>query len=132
MWITSSGSMVLRPWSPRASRSVDRHPSFRSTAPWEGHSDETFIQAHHAGRRRGHYHQPRPGADCLAGSCPTALAARNLFEQQLPLPFSRTDPEHAYREGLINRWKYEQLGAAPDGDAGTEPRWLSRRRRWRR
>ena len=56
---------------------------------------------------------------------PPGTYSSNSFPYLFPAP----TPEDAYREGLINRWKYEQLGAAPDGDAGTEPRWLSRRRR---
>src|SRR4051794_4289664 len=44
-----------------------------------------------------------------------------------PYPFPAPTPEDAYREGLINRWNYEQLvgplpaamqGPSPDGSRG--------------
>ena len=44
-----------------------------------------------------------------------------------PYPFPAPTPEDAYKEGLINRWKYEQLegplpsamqGPSPDGSRG--------------
>jgi hypothetical protein len=44
-----------------------------------------------------------------------------------PYPFPAPTPEDAYREGLINRWNYEQLvgplptamqGPSPDGNRG--------------
>jgi hypothetical protein len=44
-----------------------------------------------------------------------------------PYPFPAPTPEDAYREGLINRWQYEQLvgplpvamqGPSPDGNRG--------------
>src|SRR3954467_12983438 len=36
---------------------------------------------------------------------PPAVFSSNSF----PYPFSAPTPEDAYREGLINRWNYEQL-----------------------
>jgi len=54
---------------------------------------------------------------------PPAVFSSNSF----PYPFSAPTPEDAYREGLINRWNYEQLvgplpaamqGPSPDGTRG--------------
>src|SRR4051812_25985808 len=53
---------------------------------------------------------------------PTAYSGSSF-----PYPFPAPTPEDAYREGLINRWNYEQLvgplpsamqGPSPDGSRG--------------
>jgi hypothetical protein len=81
---------------------------------------ETFIDAHHAGCRRAYRHQPRLGSDCFT---PSAMAGGTYK----PYPFPAPTPRDAYREGLINRWKLEQLegplpaamqGPSPDGTRG--------------
>jgi hypothetical protein len=54
---------------------------------------------------------------------PPAAYSGNSF----PYPFPAPTPEDAYREGVINRWQYEQIvgplptamqGPSPDGSRG--------------
>jgi hypothetical protein len=99
----------------------------------EGHPDETIVDARDAGHHRGHHHQPRPGTNCLAGSCPATMATSGLFEQQFPLSFPSTDPGGCLQRGVDHPLDVRTDPRASAGsNARAEPRRFPRRRRRRR
>ena len=60
-------------------------------------------------------------------AAPPPRPAAAYSNSSFPYPFQAPTPEDAYKEGLINRWGYEQLagplpaamqGPSPDGNRG--------------